>query len=108
MFLLLCQEPPFWHENHKELFEEIKTKQPYWEDHTHLSPAASSLLHQLLEKDPKKRIGTNGIEELKNHAYFADIDWDDVLQKKLKPPYIPGEGKNTVNIPVSKTFYFLL
>lgn len=103
MFLLLCQEPPFWHENHKELFEEIKTKEPYWEDHTSLSAEASDLLHGLLTKDPASRLGVSGIDEIKNHPYFASTDWDKVLAKEYPPPYPPSVSKrNSVCIPVSK------
>uniref|UniRef100_A0A7S4MLV8 Protein kinase domain-containing protein n=1 Tax=Vannella robusta TaxID=1487602 RepID=A0A7S4MLV8_9EUKA len=100
MFLLLCQEPPFWHENHKELFEEIKTKEPYWEDHTHLSDAASDLLHSLLKKNPAERLGCNGMEEVKTHPYFATTDWEQVLNKQISPPFPPTVlDRNSVCIP---------
>lgn len=37
----------------------------------------------MLEKDPEKRIA---IEKVKQHPFFADLKWEDVAQKKLKPP----------------------
>ena len=45
---LTMSQPPFWHENHRTLFEHIKTKEPYYEDYeTSLSPAALDLLKQV-------------------------------------------------------------
>lgn len=107
MFLLLCQEPPFWHENHKELFEEIKTKEPYWDDHTHLSSEALSLLKMLLVKDPKIRLGTRGADQLKTHPFFQSVDWDHVLAKKYTPPFVPTlDEREVVAIPVRIKKYF--
>lgn len=40
-------------------------------------------------KDPTKRIGANGIGELKDHAWFSDINWDDVNGLKIDPPIKP-------------------
>jgi len=107
LFLLLYQEPPFWHENHKELFEEIKTKEPYWEDLKELSEGASDLLHQLLKKDPTDRLGHNGIEEIKNHPFFESTDWNKVLAKEYPPPFPPKQtSRNSVCIPVSYDFIY--
>lgn len=45
-------------------------------------------MNQLLKKDPLKRLGasTNDAEEVKSHQYFKNVDWDDVLNKKITPP----------------------
>ncbi|ORX47025.1 hypothetical protein DM01DRAFT_243646, partial [Hesseltinella vesiculosa] len=29
-------------------------------------------------------------EQIKKHAWFADLKWDDVSQKKLVPPFVPN------------------
>ena len=46
---------------------------------------------KLVELDPKKRIGAgpNGIEDLKNHSYFKDIDWNDLENKNIMAPFVP-------------------
>lgn len=36
---------------------------------------ATSILAGLLEKDPEKRLGRRGIQEIKDHRFFNDIDW---------------------------------
>ena len=46
--------------------------------------------------DPNKRLGAgkNGFNNLKNHKYFEDIDWDDLENKKIKPPFVPNVEGN--------------
>jgi serum/glucocorticoid-regulated kinase 2 len=46
-----------------------------------------SLLAGLLERDPSKRLGDAAV--IKTHPYFKSIDWDKILRKEIKPPYIP-------------------
>ena len=41
----------------------------------------------MLDKDPKNRIGIqNDKSDLKNHEFFSDINWEDIMNKKVKPP----------------------
>ena len=56
-----------------------------------LDKKAKNLIQKLLILDPKERLGSgpNGTENIKNDPYFEGIDWDDVLNKKIKPPFIP-------------------
>ena len=45
------------------------------------------LILKLLVLDPKKRLGENSIDEIKNHPWFKDINWDKLDQ--MPAPYIP-------------------
>lgn len=40
----------------------------------------------MLEKNPEARIGAKNISVLKKHIFFAEINWDKLLQKKYIPP----------------------
>ena len=34
--------------------------------------------------------GADGGEKIKNHAFFIGINWDDVWNKKIEPPFVPN------------------
>ena len=56
------------------------------------SEEAKDLISKLLDLDPKKRLGAgkNGFENLKKHKYFENIDWDDLENRRIKPPFVPN------------------
>ncbi len=44
----------------------------------------------MLNKDRHKRLGAKrDVKELMEHPFFATIDFDLLLQKKLPVPYVP-------------------
>jgi hypothetical protein len=45
----------------------------------------------LFEKDPNKRLGSdpNGSDSIKRHVWFERVDWDSILAKRIKPPFVP-------------------
>ena len=44
------------------------------------------LITQLLDKDPSKRLD---VEKIKDHQWFKDISWDDIIQQKETPEVKP-------------------
>ena len=40
---------------------------------------------QLLIKDPAKRLGANGADEIKNHPWFGTMSWSLLGEKKVRP-----------------------
>ncbi len=52
---------------------------------------AKSLIKRLLQEDLSKRIGNlkGGVSDIKNHRFFKDFNWDDLMGMKLRAPYIP-------------------
>ena len=64
------------------MHKDIVLKQP---DLSHLYGDSLDLVKQLLTKEPSERLGAReGISEIKNHPFFNDIVWKDVLRKKYK------------------------
>ena len=52
-----------------------------------LSPDCKNLLVGLLQINPKKRLGSSrDAREIKEHPFFAGINWLAVLRKELRPP----------------------
>ncbi|XP_072250409.1 serine/threonine-protein kinase Sgk2b [Leuresthes tenuis] len=88
LFEMLCGLPPFYNHSKAEMFENILYAQLQLP--SGFSEAARSLLEGLLERDITKRLGeSRDIEELRDHPFFAFINWDDLVVKKLRPPFIP-------------------
>ena len=53
-----------------------------------MSDEAIDLIVKLLNRDPKQRLGAGPTDsdEIKIHPFFKDINWDDAMQRRLKPP----------------------
>ena len=47
------------------------------------------LIEKLFVSNPKKRLGYRGADEVKQHPFFKGVDFDKVLRKEYKPPFIP-------------------
>ena len=68
---------PYIGSNRKEIREKMLAKQvkldeipPYgW------SPSSVSLINSLIQRKPNERLGTRGIDEIKNHPFFKKVDW---------------------------------
>ena len=58
------------------------------------SPEAHDFLKGMLTKDPTKRLGAKGIDEIKNHEFFRGIEWDRLERKTIKPPFMPRIKSN--------------
>ena len=65
--------------------QERKLEFPAWLDQ---KSKAKELVLRLLSKNPAKRLG-GSIENLKAHPFFAGFEWDKLLLKEIKSPYIP-------------------
>ena len=51
-------------------------------------------INKLIMRKPKERIGYYGINELKEHKWMKNVNWDDILNKKIKAPFIPKNNDN--------------
>ncbi|XP_047739909.1 G protein-coupled receptor kinase 1 [Hyalella azteca] len=54
-----------------------------------------SLLESLLHRDVDKRLGCRGrgADEIKEHAFFRSLDWQQVYVQQYPPPLIPPRGE---------------
>ncbi|XP_008771566.2 ribosomal protein S6 kinase alpha-6 isoform X2 [Rattus norvegicus] len=58
-----------------------------------LSAEAQSLLRMLFKRNPANRLGSEGVEEVKRHAFFSSIDWNKLYKREVQPPFRPASGK---------------
>ncbi|CAF93173.1 unnamed protein product, partial [Tetraodon nigroviridis] len=57
-----------------------------------LSVKAASVLKGFLNKDPKDRLGCQvqmGFTDVQSHTFFRSIDWNQLEQKQVTPPFKP-------------------
>ncbi|XP_057170372.1 RAC-beta serine/threonine-protein kinase isoform X1 [Ursus arctos] len=89
MYEMMCGRLPFYNQDHERLFELILMEEIRFP--RTLSPEAKSLLAGLLKKDPKQRLGggPSDAREVMEHRFFLSVNWQDVVQKKLLPPFKP-------------------
>ena len=59
-----------------------------------VSDEAKNLINKLLEKDPGKRLGREGFEEIKKDPFFYGINFDGLKNKKHKALFIPNINEN--------------
>ena len=91
LYEMLCGLPPFYSENVNEMYELILKKPLEFTEEC--SPEAQDLLRKLLDRNPENRL--QSIEEFKSHPFFRDINWDDLYNKRIDPPFTPDT--NAVN-----------
>ena len=77
-----------------EIYNENNEKELFYP-----SKEIKDLIEKLLIKDPNKRLGKkNGIEEIKTHSFYRDLNFDLVKKKKLKPLFKPNVSKEKFDI----------
>jgi protein kinase A len=52
---------------------------------------AADFINKLIQRKPANRLGLNGSEELKQHVWLKNFDWEELLQKKMEPAFIPSK-----------------
>ena len=81
---MICGLPPHYNDNKILMYRDIRTK--IVKAPEVLPPDLKDLLEQLLEIDPMKRLGCRlyegGIEAIKKHKFFSDINWEGILKKE--------------------------
>jgi len=88
LFEMLAGLPPFYDEVTDRMYEKILNDPLVFGPE--IGPEAQSILTELLQRDPTKRLGVNGASEIKRHPFFANMDWKKLLQKKIQPPFKPN------------------
>jgi serum/glucocorticoid-regulated kinase 2 len=90
IFEMLCGIPPFYCENNEKMYELIMHAELRFPKKIAVSDVAKDLLKKLLIKKQNNRLGSqNGFADIKMHPFFSGFDFDALLEKKLKPPFIP-------------------
>ncbi|KAI9918337.1 hypothetical protein PsorP6_011536 [Peronosclerospora sorghi] len=94
LYEMIGGKPPYYHRNRDIMFQTI-LKQDWVTFSPSFSDAAISLINGLLTRDPMMRLGSGarGADEVLTHPFFDSIDWPELLERKVPPPFNPGVGK---------------
>ncbi|KAI8063203.1 kinase-like domain-containing protein [Gongronella butleri] len=90
IYEMIVGSPPFWADTLMGMFKRVVEDELEFPEMIDLDPVTCDFISGLLEKDPFERLGWDSSEQIKKHGWFMDMDWDDVAQKKLVPPFLPN------------------
>jgi serine/threonine protein kinase len=85
LYEMLIGSPPIDGDNHAELFHNIVHQDVKYP--SNLDKKAKKLLKGLLKKNPSKRMT---LEDIANCSFFSKFSFNDILNKRLEPPFFPS------------------
>lgn len=81
---------PFGGETLEEIEDNIRNHRITWLPVGHgpeqMTPETRDIIEKLLERNPQKRLGFNGVGEVKAHPFFKGVDWETL--KTRKAPFV--------------------
>ncbi|XP_059495852.1 serine/threonine-protein kinase N2 isoform X1 [Stegostoma tigrinum] len=89
IYEMLVGESPFPGDDEEEVFDSIVNDEVRYP--RFLSTEAIAVMRRLLRRNPERRLGSSerDAEEVKKQPFFREIDWQALLAKKVKPPFVP-------------------
>ncbi|KAG2860676.1 hypothetical protein PC129_g10028 [Phytophthora cactorum] len=85
------------HEDKQQAYDKATLELTLAYDPKYFSPEAGELIQQLLIRDPTKRLGAKGAEEIKRMRFFSSIDWAQMEQMQVPPPFVPDNEINAAS-----------
>jgi protein kinase N len=89
IFEMLVGESPFPGDDEEEVFDSIVNEEVRYPKF--LSSDSLAIMRRLMRKNPEKRLGSgeHDAEEVMKQTFFRNLNWDDLLARKIKPPFVP-------------------
>lgn len=89
IYQMLLQQSPFRGEDEDEIYDAILADEPLYP--IHMPRDSVSILQKLLTREPELRLGSGptDAQEIMSHAFFRNVNWEDVFYKRVPPPYMP-------------------
>jgi serine/threonine protein kinase len=84
--------PPYFDKNMRAMCEKILTGKLVFPKRANISLEAQDLIANFLKRDPEQRLGTrlpDKVDEIRAHPFFSGLDWTDLFEKKIIPPFKP-------------------
>uniref|UniRef100_A0A915DPD2 Protein kinase domain-containing protein n=1 Tax=Ditylenchus dipsaci TaxID=166011 RepID=A0A915DPD2_9BILA len=61
-----------------------------------LSESTKNFLNRLLKRKDRERLGYESVEEVKNHPFFNNFNWEKLAIQKIQAPYLPYFNKKPI------------
>ncbi|EER25020.1 Serine/threonine kinase [Coccidioides posadasii str. Silveira] len=89
IYQMLLQQSPFRGEDEDEIYDAILADEPLYP--IHMPRDSVSILQKLLTREPELRLGSGptDAQEIMSHAFFRNINWEDIYHKRVSPPFFP-------------------
>ncbi|XP_058024644.1 serine/threonine-protein kinase N1 isoform X1 [Ahaetulla prasina] len=89
IYEMLVGESPFPGDDEEEVFDSIVNDEVRYP--RFLSTEAIGIMRRLLRRNPERRLGSSerDAEDVKKHPFFRSIEWEALLARKMKPPFVP-------------------
>ncbi|CAH1271534.1 PKN2 [Branchiostoma lanceolatum] len=89
IFEMLVGESPFPGDDEEEVFDSIVNDDVRYP--RFLSTEAIAVMRRLLRRNPERRLGSTerDAEDVKKQPFFRNVNWDDLLMRRVKPPFVP-------------------
>ena len=90
-FEMLTGLPPWYSKNRQVMFQGICFGELQFPANGSVSSSAQDFISGLLIRDPRRRI--EKVQNLKKHIFFSEMNFDDLVAKRISPPWIPERNK---------------
>ncbi|XP_061472604.1 serine/threonine-protein kinase N1 isoform X5 [Rhineura floridana] len=89
IYEMLVGESPFPGDDEEEVFDSIVNDEVRYP--RFLSTEAIGIMRRLLRRNPERRLGSSerDAEDVKKQPFFRSIEWEALLARKIKPPFVP-------------------
>ncbi|XP_013185564.2 cAMP-dependent protein kinase catalytic subunit alpha-like [Amyelois transitella] len=89
LFEMSAGHPPFYASDPMRIYEKIVSGK--YRCPAHFTAELKDLIGHVLQVDTTRRYGNlkDGILDFKNHKWFREIDWDNLLNGRVQPPFLP-------------------
>nr|AML77467.1 putative LOV domain-containing protein [Dacrydium balansae] len=94
LYEMLYGYTPFRGKTRQKTFSNILKKELKFPKSVPVSLSAIQLIHGLLNRDPKNRLGSySGANEIRQHPFFKGVNW--ALIRSMKPPELDASAPTT-------------
>lgn len=80
--------PPFYDRNKRVMYNKILSSP--LSKCSYMSPEAFDICSRFLDRNPETRLGSASFEDICQHPWFSDIDWEKLYKKQVIPPFKPN------------------